>query len=260
MLAAIGIASPAQGRPLGLPKLEVSERYVSQATSNPEQPNDKPVQSAVQSDSTQRDDRKNDGDQANDTEAFLTWFTGALVVVGIIQAIILGFTVAAIKNQTASAENTKRAWVMADIDWDRKKVAAGTVFRGSGSSGDSTAIYLILSCKNEGESPAWIYEKRATFEITKSLPSEPNLTATEFLQVATEPIGTGKGALPHTTELHWDSLAKGHQQTGEMMVIYGMVKYRDIFNKPRTTRFAYRITPDMKFIRLENYPKYNENT
>jgi len=44
-----------------------------------------------------------------------------------------------------------------------------------------------------------------------------------------------------------------------MSVIYGFVKYRDIFKKQRTTTFGYRITNGV-LKRLENYPKYNENT
>ncbi len=49
--------------------------------------------------------------------------------------------------------------------------------------------------------------------------------------------------------------------TGELAVIYGIVKYWDIYDKARTTTFGYRMLPgtDTRFTRLINYPKYNES-
>lgn len=45
-----------------------------------------------------------------------------------------------------------------------------------------------------------------------------------------------------------------------MMVVYGIVKYRDIFDKLRETTFGYRITPSRELVRLEGKGEYNKYT
>ncbi len=44
-----------------------------------------------------------------------------------------------------------------------------------------------------------------------------------------------------------------------MSVIYGFVRYRDIFKKLHVTTFGYGIIHG-QLKRLENYPEYNQNT
>jgi len=100
--------------------------------------------------------------------------------------------------------------------------------------GDTTAIYVVLTCSNEGKSPAWIEEKRAKFEIVNVLPDKPDLTSADFIQVGSEPIGIGK-ALPHTNHIAWQPAATGHEGLGKMMTVYGIVKYRDIFDRLHET-------------------------
>jgi len=51
----------------------------------------------------------------------------------------------------------------------------------------------------------------------------------------------------------------GRQEHGKLTVVYGVVKYRDIFDKRRETTFAYRIL-NGELRRLEGYPEYNKNT
>jgi hypothetical protein len=194
-------------------------------------------------------------------ETLLAWFTGALVAVGLIQALILFFTIRAINRQTATAQNSDRAWIMAEIEWDREKWADGKehILEGSGTGGESTGIYVVLVCRNEGKSPCWIYEKRAKFEIVRSLNPEPNFDSAQFIWEGREPIGTGN-AFPHTTKLSWLAIAQGHAKSDDMVVLYGIVRYRDIFNEPRTTTVGYRITEDRRLERLTEYAGYNENT
>ncbi len=156
-------------------------------------------------------------------------------------------TLAQLNVSQAQAEaliNSERAWVMADVEWDTSKWAdrKAHVIEGSGTGGDSTGIYVVLTCRNEGRSPAWIEEKRAKFEIVEVLPEKPDLTSAEFIQAGPEPIGIGK-ALPHTNHISWQAIGTGHESLGKVMVVYGVVKYRDIFDRVRETTFGYRITP-----------------
>jgi hypothetical protein len=45
-----------------------------------------------------------------------------------------------------------------------------------------------------------------------------------------------------------------------MAVIYGVVRYHDVFGKGRETFFGYRLTIRNRFERLSGYPEYNNNT
>jgi hypothetical protein len=185
----------------------------------------------------------------------LARFTGWLVAVGFIQAVILGFTVWAIVRQT----NANRAWISVDIDWDRKRWSDGKfhLIDSSGTSGDHTVFEAVLVCRNEGKSPAWIDEKRAKCELFTEIPATPNLRATEIVQLGPEPIGIGQ-AIPHTSKIPMFMAGEGRFQEGKIIIVYGVVKYRDAFGSYQTT-FGYRIPPSGP-VRLEGHPKYNRNT
>jgi hypothetical protein len=192
-----------------------------------------------------------------------------MVIVGIVQGVILAGTIYVIWKQVETARNAQRAWVMVDVEHDDKKwadrkthIIEGTTYVSNGkggiTGGDNTSFYAVLVCRNEGSSPAWILEKRAKFEILSSLPPRPDFESAQFTQAGPVPIGTGR-ALPHTDELPFLPAAVGHQEPTKMVVIYGVVKYRDIFGKHRQTTFAYRIV-NRELRRLEGYPEYNKNT
>ncbi len=164
--------------------------------------------------------------------------------------------------QIRTSKTIERAWVMAEVVPDSEKWRDRRlhVLEGSGTSGDSTAIYAVLVCTNAGKSPAWISETRAKFEIVETLPAVPNFESAEYIEASTIPLGMVEGgAAPHTQRLPWTPTAVGHEELGKMSVIYGFVKYRDIFKKQRITTFGYRII-NGTLRRLEAYPKYNENT
>src|SRR5712692_11835127 len=110
--------------------------------------------------------------------------------------------------QAAALVNSERAWVMVDVEWDTAKWAdrKAHVVEGSGTGGDTTGIYVVLTCRNEGRSPAWIEEKRARFEIVEVLPDTPDLSTAEFVQAGLEPVGVGR-----TNQSAWQAIAKGHE-------------------------------------------------
>lgn len=164
--------------------------------------------------------------------------------------------------QIRTSKTIERAWVMADVEPDSEKWRDRKlhVLQGSGTSGDSTAIYAVLVCTNAGKSPAWINETRAKFEIVETLPPTPNFESAEYVEASTIPLGMVEGgAAPHTQRLPWTPTAVGHEELGKMSVIYGFVRYRDIFKRLHVTTFGYRIIHG-QLKRLENYPEYNQNT
>ncbi|MGB8661160.1 MAG: hypothetical protein WCD34_12105 [Candidatus Acidiferrum sp.] len=180
--------------------------------------------------------------------AFIALFT-ILLFVGVVWQILTSKTI-------------ERAWVMADVEPDSEKWRDRKlhVLEGSGTSGDSTAIYAVLVCTNAGKSPAWISETRAKFEIVDTLPATPNFESAEYIEAGTIPLGMVEGgAAPHTQRLPWTPTAVGHEESGKISVIYGFVKYKDIFQKIHVTTFGYRII-HVRLRRLENYPEYNKNT
>jgi hypothetical protein len=272
VLATVGVAGSSQTKPsspleqrvakqdarLGADKSETTGKEPS----NP--PNVTGVVKQENPSSHKPDENKDDENIA--IQRKLANFTWRLVIVGCIQAAILALTVWAIIGQTRTTKNTERAWVMVDVAHDAAKWAGQKnekvrMLEGSGNSGDSTAFYAVLTCRNEGKSPAWVYERRAKFEITSSpLPLKPNFDSAESVEVEPTPLGTGQ-ALPHTDQLEWPAQARGHIQQGQMAVVYGIVKYRDIFDNRRQTTFGYRITPSNELRRLEgeHYREYNKN-
>ena len=139
-----------------------------------------------------------DSQEDIDIQRQVAGFTKWLVIVGFIQAAILALTVWAVNRQTKA----QRAWVSVDIEWDRTRWSDGKFHRieGSGTSGDQTLFEAVLTCRNEGKSPAWIDEKRAKCELFTMIPEKPNLAATEIVQLGPEPIGIGQ-AIPHTTKI-----------------------------------------------------------
>ena len=84
---------------------------------------------------------------------------------------------------------------MAEVEPDSEKWHDRSlhVLEGSGTSGDSTAIYAVLVCTNAGKSPAWISETRAKFEIVKTLPEVPNFDSAEHVEASTIPLGIVEG-------------------------------------------------------------------
>ncbi len=168
------------------------------------------------------------------------------------------------QKQADALINSERAWVMAQIEGDKAKWADRKVHivLGSGTGGDSTGTWIVLSCHNEGKSPGWIYEKRVKFEVVSKVNPTPDFDSLPIVFEGREPIGIGQTAIPNVTNLHRLETAMGHAKSGDMMLIYGIVKYQDIFKEKRTVTFGYRITQgdrDYTFERLSE-ARYNENT
>jgi hypothetical protein len=195
-----------------------------------------------------------------------------MIAVGILQtlilaaqAVILYLTIRILRKQNSTAMNAQRAWVTVDVKHDDTKwadekthILKGTTYTSDGNGGttggDNTSFYAVLICKNEGSSPGWIEEKRARFEIVTSLPPGPELRSAQVIQTGPMPLGPGQ-----TDELRFVPVAKGRQEEGKNAVIYGVVRYRDIFGKHRQTTFAYKLLNN-ELSRLEGYPEYNRNT
>jgi hypothetical protein len=199
----------------------------------------------------------------------------ALVFVGIGATIAALCTLRAIRRQAQSmryqttilrksADATiasERAWVMVDLD---KVPGIGTVLEGSHLNSSGEIRHTINArvrciCSNHGKTPARVIEKRCCLLVVTAanpLPQRPNLD----IEI-TDAIPHYLGSSGESSKHDWTVTGEGNNSPGDMVVIYGVIKYKHLFSKYEAqTTFGYRVTPDYRFERLTDYPKYNENT
>jgi hypothetical protein len=118
-----------------------------------------------------------------------------------------------------------------------------------------------LRCTNVGNSPAWVKEKSARLgKFAKGeLPINPQLTGEDVLSRTPEPIGPGKDSV-----FKWDASGRGsHSPFGAATILYGVVKYQDVFRENRETWFCYQLTGDAahrELIRINAPPNYTTYT
>ncbi len=164
---------------------------------------------------------------------------------------------AAARRSADAIINSERAWVMVYVEWTpgyKGRFLGSSSTRQQGVK-EQTTVTLRFVCRNEGKTPGWIREKRATVRIMSSLPEEPDLASTEILQAEPEPIGVGI-----QTHLDYSFTCDGQQAEGQLMVVYGIVRYRDAFGGDRHTTFGYRINLGNNLERLTGHSEYNDNT
>jgi hypothetical protein len=168
---------------------------------------------------------------------------------------------AALQN-AQSLINSERAWVLVELK-EMMDGAEGFPFITQGQSaetGPSTRFHANIILTNEGRSPCWITDVRLKFEIVESLPEEPDFASqpTEGGCVGT-PLGTGRPSYNFV----WMPTFRGRESATTMTAVYGIIKYRDIFNEDRTTTFGFKVVKDGlssggRLERLTDYPKYNK--
>jgi hypothetical protein len=209
----------------------------------------------------QEGEGRNDEDIAINRD--MARFNFYLVLVGLLQAAILGGTIFAIFRQTTSAKTAERAWIMVEV------ICTPNTDIGLTTSivGDSEELGTMISsaevrCTNAGRSPAWITSKMAKLIVIseESLPKfPPMLGEDDIIQYGPEPIGPEE-----VTTFEWrHPKGNGRHSIQTLTLVYGVVKYRDIFGKGRETWFCYRMMgyrTNRQFVRLPGHPKYNRNT
>jgi hypothetical protein len=171
-----------------------------------------------------------------------TWPTWATVIVGVVVAFIYLRTLRAIEKQTESNRKSaeaahksadalvsaERAWVMVEIHWATQ---SGHLARSESSDGTiRTGAFVNLICRNQGKTPAWIAERHIRVEVTNSVAPKPQLQGAE-ISYDLEPLAAGG---PDSIQ-HWSLMGDGWAGVGRATLIYGVVKYRDVFSPSRET-------------------------
>lgn len=136
---------------------------------------------------------------------------------------------AAAASNVLALMNAERAWIMAEIQWRTNM----HVVKHSG--GLSLDIFLLY--QNDGKTPAWIMEVRILFRIIDARPVKP-LYGTgpgDFAISGPIPVTIGEAG-----KIKAWLQCEGIQEE-KTLLVYGFIKYRDIFSPDRETRFGYTV-------------------
>jgi hypothetical protein len=137
--------------------------------------------------------------------------------------------------------NAERAWIMAELVWQSHKRPPLMLGASQGVSGVpvlSTNVGIQLKCKNEGRTPGWIYEVRGHMEIV-SAESASITKLPENLEVI-HGLGGAIGSDSYR-ERYVEFNCSGHLKSPQLLSLYVVVRYHDIFGTERETRIAYAI-------------------
>jgi hypothetical protein len=195
----------------------------------------------------------------------------ALVIVGVAGVIAAIWTLKILGRQTKATEiaadaakvsadaliASERAWVMVDLE---KQDDGALIVDGMGGWGPHTSACVRCICSNQGKTPAQIREKRICLFVTsasKTLPKKPNFDD-GIINTQPHDLWPGQQSLPDWPE---GIRGNGHAASDDMIVVYGVVKYRHMFSESEVqTTFGYRIRGGDSIERLTGYPEYNKIT
>jgi hypothetical protein len=160
--------------------------------------------------------------------------------------------------QIKISQNAERAWVLTELEWsksDSLRVVIGTSKRKDEPEVEETSVVINLLCRNEGRTPAWIEKIQGYCELVegrlKDLPSPVGHEGQRFLPFG--PIAPGK------TESRPLNLAcPGHVKRDQLLSIFILVEYRDIFDQKRVTTCGYTVSRD-DLSRQVQLPDRNRN-
>jgi hypothetical protein len=152
--------------------------------------------------------------------------------------------------------NAERAWIMPELKWGIKSGLLRFVDK-SGSIHTNASIDLFW--QNDGKTPAWISEVVIKLEVTSAGPAaQPDMTGGEVLY---GPFPVVPGPRPFSAGKRFVLSGEGWAGTGKMTLIYGLVKYRDIFtpkDKIWESWFGYRVVGISGLERIA-HSEYNKN-
>jgi hypothetical protein len=168
--------------------------------------------------------------------------------------------------QAEHTVNSERAWVMAELRFEH----GGGLSTGSHGEGwpEQSMATVIVSIKNAGSTPAWVYEQFVHLEESPRI-----LTSLEKYESPNFPfIGEGKTSnvnyqihplTPGDDPIGWRAWVFDDgvptPENGLHVYIYGVVRYRDAFDTKRETYFGYSVKGDKRLERIPN-EAYNKHT
>ncbi len=246
---------------------QVQKPTVNQSISKPSE--SRAVQGKVSADNHQHTYGEQRVKEINDT--LLVIFTGLLFVVGALQWWVLHqheqwmqkhdaklekLAQAANDNARALA-NSERAWVTVFVEW----VKGATNLKTIGEN--STQVFVNLICSNRGHSPAWIVERAIKAEISDGFYG-PDISTVHDAEIDRQLIPLAPTGVNGSRDDVPRKLYVPDTIGTKFVLIYGVVKYRDVFTPKgqlRETWFGFYTTEDSKYdpparIHQSDYNKY----
>lgn len=195
----------------------------------------------------------------NVSDFFLALFTLALVAVGILQtrvlckheawmrrnvAVVRRIARAANKNADALID-AERAWIIASPAQNAPEIGfIPPPNHPPELDGADTSNYFSVAFKNTGKTPAKLTDSAVMYRLFNNLneiPPEPNYGPRGTLGDIPLSTGDSLGAfafLQPNTILTYD-VAQAVFRQGAFLLAYGIVSYRDVFEREHETRFGY---------------------
>ncbi len=193
------------------------------------------------------------------------WYLGATVIgvvgafIGIMiliyQAVLTRRSAEAARLSAEALMDSERAWILVDVTGENGRPSL--IFGESLSFDVKTwNVTIHLICKNEGRTPAWILERRIGILPVTPVPDKPPLGEAKVIE--TEPVTLLAGGPSFDTCETVESDKPIGLENGR--VIYGAVKYRDIYGRVRETTFGYRVSAFYTLRRMQDFPAYNQHS
>ena len=143
------------------------------------------------------------------------------------------------QDQITAVQNAERAWVLTKLEWpasEALKVVLGSSTQRGSPKEEHTTVSVMLHCRNEGRSPAFIDKITGYGYIAKSASDPPPPVNQQAQREAGSmgPLGPGKEGVRIIQLTH-----PGYLENDQVFLIFVVVKYRDIFNNERLTTCGY---------------------
>jgi hypothetical protein len=151
---------------------------------------------------------------------------------------------------------SERAWVVTRIEFTKGNIKEGSTYDGHGAF-VKTTLNVVLICRNDGNTPAWILEQTMWCRThTEAPPHKPDTTDPSFVDHGFQPISIGRQV---ETKASIESSDHREAFSGRVTILYAVVKYKDAFG-PHETWCGYLIRGDLGhgwLERLTGYEEYN---
>jgi hypothetical protein len=255
IFATIGIACAAQSTPLSPPEKRIAKADSAKSAPNAEKSDQqKGTASNINVIVEEGDTPKKAADEQEEKENIeiqrkLAYFTGGLVLVGLLQTIVLGFTLSTINRQAEIAERQEGQMAQAGQQTERiisqmKDTAQRQLraYMGVSKIFLNLAIPTIpqgsVEVKNFGQTPAykvrqWIGITMGRYPLTSPLQKSPHIQAS----VAVVSPGVSHASVVSLKKAVPENVVIGTLET--TVYVYGEVIYEDAFGEERHTEYRF---------------------
>jgi hypothetical protein len=130
------------------------------------------------------------------------------------------------------------------------------LFGSVGFRDDGTVARFIVQIRNCGKTAAWIYEMVADCKIVERFPPYPAFSDSRETRLAVHYLNPGE---PFSD--NFSLTGDGTYKDGRRLLIQGVVRFKDVYDKKGEATFGYWVREDGKTIhRVEESVTYNRNT